>query len=82
MSDKRIHFCCLSCNRTSATEAIVATAEKTMEDIFSEAFDLIRSHAKGMGIEMNDELKAKMLKMGAEHNLFPPDPVAEANKRD
>jgi hypothetical protein len=69
----RVRFCCFACKKTPTAEKLDAIAEKTMAEIFEEGFKLVQAQAKEMGIDVSDELKAKMFKWGAKNNIFPPE---------
>lgn len=61
---------CIRCKRTKATEVLVETAQKTLESIFDEAFGLIQSQAKDLGITVDDELHSKLIAWGEKNQLF------------
>ena len=71
-SDEQVAFCCCKLKKTPKTVKAVAVAEKTMEDVFQAVFDSLHKEAADKGIAIPDEFKAKLIKLGVEHNLFPP----------
>jgi hypothetical protein len=49
---------------------VAATAQKTIEDVFEHTFEYIRKEASDLGVEIDEELKAKLIKWGAKQGLF------------
>ncbi len=76
MSDT-VNFGCIRCKRSKRAEDAVEMAEKTMESIFEGAFDMMQKEAATLGVMVPNEMKAKLMKLGVEHNIFPPEPVAK-----
>ncbi len=70
MSDDLIRVGCFRCKRTRRNEQIAAAAHKTIEDVFKNTFDFIRQEAKDVGVDIDEELRAKLLKWGAKQGLF------------
>jgi len=87
MQDDRVRFGCISCKRTRRMAALDAAAEKTMEQVFTTAFDLIQEEGRRMGVTVPEALREKMLKWGRKQSIFAEDPdiltvIAARNRLD
>ncbi len=79
-SEEEIAFCCCKLKKTPRNVKAVAVATKTMEDIFQAVYDSLRAEAATRGLEVDDEFKGKLIKLGVKFNLFPPQPAETGNQ--